>query len=42
MGADEVIEYLNKKPYITSINVIGFSLGGIIAKSIMGNLEAHK
>ncbi len=37
-GAQEITEYLAKKPYIQSISMIAFSLGGIIAKAILTNL----
>lgn len=41
-ASDEIKEYLLSRPYIQSINVIGFSLGGVIARAMLKGLEQYK
>lgn len=42
MAASEITSFLALNPYLHHINVIGFSLGGLIARAMLPWLESHK
>ena len=42
LAGNEINQYLEKNKYIKHINIIGFSLGGVIARSMLKHLTAHK